>query len=52
MSKTRHKAMKSFPQVLNVENTAVAHRALSILFLGLTSAFGSNQQFRQCYYYY
>ncbi len=31
--------MKSFAQVLNVENTPVAHRFLSILFLGLTCDF-------------
>ena len=52
MSKTNRSVMKSFQQVLNVENEAVANRFLSNLFLGLTCVFGSNQQFRQCYYYY
>lgn len=33
MSKTRHKAMKSFPQVLNVENTVgCAQGAVDSLF--------------------
>lgn len=34
MSKTRHKAMKSFPQVLNVENTVgCAQGAVDSLFV-------------------
>lgn len=44
--------MKSFAQVLNVENMPGCTQVPVDSLLGLTCTFRSNQQFRQYYYYY